>query len=160
MLLKDEVELLGRVSLFAGLQPSQLKLLAFTSKRLTFMPGDMLFNQNDPGDAAYVVLDGKAEVVVKSGDSDVVLATLEKNEIIGEIAILCDVPRTASVRAGTRLETLCIEKEHMLKLIHEFPSMATALMKVLAERVASTSAALSSCRAELEQLRGEQGRSA
>ena len=154
MLLKDEVELLGRVSLFAGLQPSQLKLLAFTSRRLTFQEGEMLFHQNDPGDAAYVVLDGEAQVVVNSGDETVVVANLEKNAIIGEIAILCDVPRTAGVRASTRLETLCIEKEHMLKLIHEFPSMATALMQVLAERLATTTAALSSCRAELAELRG------
>ena len=154
MLLKDEVELLGRVSLFAGLQPSQLKLLAFTSRRLTFQEGEMLFHQNDPGDAAFVVLDGEAQVVVNSGDETVVVANLEKNAIIGEIAILCDVPRTAGVRASTRLETLCIEKEHMLKLIHEFPSMATALMQVLAERLATTTAALSSCRAELAELRG------
>ena len=154
MLLKDEVELLGKVSLFAGLQPSQLKLLAFTSKRLTFEAGDMLFEQNDAGDAAYVVLSGTAEVVVRNGGDDVVVATLEKNAIIGEIAILCDVPRTAGVRAATRLETLCIEKEHMLKLIHEFPSMATALMQVLAERLASTTAALTSCRSELAELRG------
>jgi CRP-like cAMP-binding protein len=54
----------------------------------------------------------------KNGGDDVVVAKLEKNAIIGEIAILCDVPRTAGVRAATRLETLCIEKEHMLKLIH------------------------------------------
>lgn len=154
MLLKDEVELLGRISLFQGMQPSQLKLLAFTSKRLTFEQGDMLFNQNDPGDAAYVVLSGKAEVVVQNHDREVVLATLEKNAIIGEIAILCDVPRTASVRAATRLETLCIEKEHMLKLIKEFPSMATALMQVLAERLANTTAALSVCSKELSTLRG------
>lgn len=154
MLLKDEVELLGKVSLFAGLQPAQLKLLAFTSKRLAFEPGDMLFEQNDAGDAAYVVLAGTAEVVVRNGGEDVVVATLEKNAIIGEIAILCDVPRTAGVRAATRLETLCIEKEHMLKLIHEFPSMATALMQVLAERLASTTSALTSCRAELAELRG------
>ncbi|MEH6727422.1 MAG: cyclic nucleotide-binding domain-containing protein, partial [Hyphomicrobiales bacterium] len=105
MALNDEVEKLGNVSLFAGLQPSQLKLLAFTSQRLVFLEGDMLFSQNDSGDAAYVVLKGTAEVVVKINGSDVVVATLGENAIIGEIAILCDVPRTASVRAATRLET-------------------------------------------------------
>lgn len=153
MLLNDEVEMLGRLPLFQGLEPGQLKLLAFTSKRLTFEAGDMLFYENDPGDAAYVVLSGTAEVLVTRQDRDVVLATLEKNAIVGEIAILCDVPRTASVRAATRLETLCIEKEHMLKLIREFPGMATALMQVLGERLASTTAALTACRSELAALR-------
>jgi CRP-like cAMP-binding protein len=154
MLLNDEVELLGRVSLFAGLQPSQLKLLAFTSQRLTFLEGDMVFQQNDPGDAAYVVLSGKAEVIVEIEGVDVVVATLEKNSIIGEIAILCDVPRTASVRAASQLETLCIEKEQMLKLLQEFPTMAIELMKVLAERLTATTTDLSKARAELSSLKG------
>ena len=152
MALNDEVEMLGNVSLFAGLQPSQLKLLAFTSQRLTFTEGDMLFKQDDPGDAAYVVLCGTAEVIVKINGSDVVVATLEENAIIGEIAILCDVPRTAGVRAATRLETLCIEKEQLLKLLKEFPAMAIDLMKVLAERLAATTADLSAARAELNKL--------
>ncbi len=152
MALNDEVEMLGNVSLFSGLQPSQLKLLAFTSQHLTFTEGDMLFSQNDSGDAAYVVLCGKAEVIVKINGSDVVVATLGENSIIGEIAILCDVPRTASVRAATRLETLCIEKEQLLKLLQEFPTMAIDLMKVLAERLAATTADLSEARAELNKL--------
>jgi CRP-like cAMP-binding protein len=152
MALNDEVEMLGNVSLFAGLQPSQLKLLAFTSQHLTFAEGDMLFSQNDSGDAAYVVLCGKAEVIVKINGSDVVVATLGENAIIGEIAILCDVPRTAGVRAATRLETLCIEKEQLLKLLKEFPTMAIDLMKVLAERLAATTADLSEARAELNKL--------
>jgi CRP-like cAMP-binding protein len=65
MLLKDEVELLGKVSLFAGLAAKPAETAGFTSKRLTFEAGDMLFEQNDAGDAAYVVLSGTAEVVVK-----------------------------------------------------------------------------------------------
>ena len=152
MALNDEVEMLGNVSLFAGLQPSQLKLLAFTSQHLTYTEGDMLFSQNESGDEAYVVLCGKAEVIVKINGSDVVVATLGENSIIGEIAILCDVPRTASVRAATRLETLCIEKEQLLKLLQEFPTMAIDLMKVLAERLAATTADLSEARAELNKL--------
>jgi CRP-like cAMP-binding protein len=154
MLLNDEVELLGKVSLFAGLQPSQLKLLAFTSQRLTFEEGDILFRQNDPAYEAYVVLSGTAEVIVEINGSEMVVASLEKNAIVGEIAILSDVARTATVRAATELETLCIEKEQMLKLLKEFPSMAIDVMRVLAERLTATTADLSKARQELEQLRG------
>ena len=154
MLLNDEVELLGKVSLFAGLQPSQLKLLAFTSQRLTFEEGDILFRQNDPAYEAYVVLSGTAEVIVEINGSEMVVASLEKNAIVGEIAILSDVARTATVRAATELETLCIEKEQMLKLLKEFPSMAIDVMRVLAERLTATTADLSRARQELEQLRG------
>lgn len=152
MLLNDEVELLGKVSLFCGLQPSQLKLLAFTSQRIRFEKGDMLFHQNDPGDAAYVVLSGEAEIIVDNNGANLVVATLGTNSIIGEIAILCDVPRTAGVRAATDLETLCIEKEQLLKLLREFPSMSIELMKVLAERLIATTADLSEVKARLVSL--------
>jgi len=67
MQLKDEVELLRRVPMFAQIAPSKLKLLAFTSDRVSYRPGEVLFNQGDPGDAAYVVLSGTADVLVSAG---------------------------------------------------------------------------------------------
>ena len=64
MSLNEEVEALRSVPLFAKIEPSKLKLLAFTSERLTFPAGGELFHQGDPGDAAYIILDGQADVVV------------------------------------------------------------------------------------------------
>src|SRR5262245_41523758 len=103
MILKDEVELLRRVPLFAGVEPTKLKLLAFTSDRMSFLPGQVLFEQGDTGDAAYVVLGGSAEVLVNRSGAQIKVADIEKNAIVGEIAILCDVPRTATVRAREQL---------------------------------------------------------
>jgi CRP/FNR family cyclic AMP-dependent transcriptional regulator len=54
------------------------------------------------------------------------------------IAILCDVPRTASVRAVTDLTTLCISKDLFFRLINEFPQMAVQIMRVLAQRLEKT----------------------
>jgi CRP-like cAMP-binding protein len=149
MILKDEVELLRRVPLFAGVEPSKLKLLAFTSDRMSFEAGQTLFERGDPGDAAYVVLNGSAEVLVNRAGSQIKVADLEKNAIVGEIAILCDVPRTATVRAQDRLETLRISKDQFLRLLAEFPDMAIEIMRVLADRLGRTTAELSEARAQL-----------
>jgi len=149
MILKEEVELLRRVPLFAGVEPSKLKLLAFTSDRMSFEAGQILFEQGDPGDAAYVVLHGSAEVLVNRAGSQIKVADLEKNAIVGEIAILCDVPRTATVRAQDRLETLRISKDQFLRLLAEFPDMAIEIMRVLADRLGRTTAELSEARAQL-----------
>jgi CRP-like cAMP-binding protein len=149
MILKDEVELLRRVPLFAGVEPSKLKLLAFTSDRMSFEAGQTLFEQGDPGDAAYVVLNGSAEVLVNRAGSQIKVADLEKNAIVGEIAILCDVPRTATVRAQDRLETLRISKDQFLRMLAEFPDMAIEIMRVLADRLGRTTAELSEARAQL-----------
>jgi CRP/FNR family transcriptional regulator, cyclic AMP receptor protein len=102
MLLKDEVDLLRKVPLFAHLDPAKLKLLAFTSTRASFKPGQELFHQGDEGDAAYLILSGEAVVVADAPSGEVPVATVGQNAIIGEIAILCEVPRTATVRAASR----------------------------------------------------------
>ncbi|MGO6900144.1 cyclic nucleotide-binding protein, partial [Rhizobium ruizarguesonis] len=58
MLLRDEVEMLRRVPIFSRIAPAKLKLLAFTSDRMTYKAGQNLFLQGDVGDAAYVILSG------------------------------------------------------------------------------------------------------
>ena len=143
MSLNEEVEALRSVPLFAKIEPSKLKLLAFTSERLTFPAGQELFHQGDPGDAAYIILDGQADVVVDTpGGGELPVAKVGKNDFIGEIAILIDVPRTATVRAETELTTLAITKDLFFRLISEFPEMAVEIMRELAHRLEATTARL------------------
>jgi CRP-like cAMP-binding protein len=148
MLLKDEVELLRQVPLFQGIDPGKLKLLAFTSERMAFEPGQIMVQQGDPGDAAYLILKGRADVLVKRNARDIKVAEIGANAIVGEIAILCDVPRTATVKAVDRLETLRIGKEHFLRMLTEYPEMAIQIMRVLADRLGKTTAELTDARAK------------
>lgn len=152
MLLKDEVEMLRRITLFSGLPPPKLKLLAFTSDRVMYSADEALFHQGDSGDAAYVILSGKADVLVNTAGGPLKLAEVERNSIVGEIAILCNTPRTATVRTTTPLEALRIRKEDFLKLLADFPDMAVEIMRVLADRLTQTTAELSDARARLERV--------
>jgi CRP-like cAMP-binding protein len=142
MSLVQEVELLRNIPLFAKIDPSKLKLLAFTSERLTFRPGQSLFHHGDVGDAAYIVIAGRADVLVDTPGGQLKVAEIKSNEIVGEIAILCDVPRTATVTATEELVTLKISKDLFFRLVTEFPSMAIAVMQELAQRVERTTRAL------------------
>ena len=103
MSLKQEFELLRRVPIFADIEPAKLKLLAFMSERVGFDPGKQLMRQGDPADAAYLIIDGHAEVIAETPAGPVILATLGANEIVGEMGILCNVPRNATVCAKDRL---------------------------------------------------------
>ena len=94
MSLNEEVDLLRKIPLFANIEPSKLKLLAFTSERLKFREGTELFHQGDMGDSAYIIINGAVGIVVSTPNGDVKVAEVNKNDIVGEIAILCDVPRT------------------------------------------------------------------
>ena len=140
--LLDEVELLRKIPIFSKIEPSKLKLLAFTSERLTYAEGDVLFEQGDAGDAAYIIIGGKADVVVDTPGGPLIVATLGENEIVGEIAILCDVPRTATVKAKTEVTTLRITKDLFFSLVVEFPQIAVEIMRELAHRLEVTTAQL------------------
>jgi CRP-like cAMP-binding protein len=146
MLLKDEVQMLRRVPLFSNVEPGKLKLLAFTSDRVSYDPGEAIFHQGDTGDAAYVVLAGKADILVDSSTGPIKIAEVETNSIVGEIAILCDVSRTATVQTTTPLEALRIRKEHFLKLLTDFPEITIEIMRVLADRLSHTTSELSEAR--------------
>ncbi len=138
MSLQEEVEILRNIPLFAHIEPSKLKLLAFTSERLTFAADQVLFHQGDPGDAAYIILKGEAEIIVDGPSGPLTVARMGKNQVLGEIAILCDVPRTATVRAASELTTLRISKDLFFRLVREFPQIAIEIMRVLAGRLEST----------------------
>ena len=147
MSLMEEVEVLCRIPLLQQIEPRRLKLLAFTSERLVFAPGEDIVVEGDPGDAAYIVLSGKASVLIAGADGPIAVATLGCNDIIGEIAILTDVRRTATVRATSELTALRIGKENFFKLIMEVPEMGLEIMKELGRRLEKTTADLRDARA-------------
>jgi len=149
MSINEEVELLRRIPLFAKIEPAKLKLLAFTSQRITYKPGDTVFHQGDPGDAAYVIFGGEADVVVDTPSGPLTVARLKQNDFVGEIAILCDVPRTATVKAVSELVTLRITKDLFFRLVTDFPQIAIEIMRVLAQRLERTTDDLRSATAKL-----------
>ncbi len=149
MQLNDEVELLRKVSLFSGIEPAKLKLLAFTSERLNFDKGQSLMQQGEMGDAAYLILSGEADVLTDAGDGLVKVASVGRNGFVGEMAILRDQPRTATVTAATEVSTLRITKESFFQLIEDSPKIAIELMRILAQRLEVTTMDLTGARAKL-----------
>ncbi|MYE02515.1 MAG: cyclic nucleotide-binding domain-containing protein [Alphaproteobacteria bacterium] len=149
MALNEEVEALRAIPLFQRIEASKLRLLAFTSERVRFEPGDLVVREGDIGDAAYIVLEGRAEVLVETPQGPLKVADLGRNDIIGEIAILIDVPRTATVRTVEAMTALRISKELFFRLVEEFPQMAVEIMRELAQRLDKTTADLREARAQL-----------
>ncbi|RYE54500.1 MAG: cyclic nucleotide-binding domain-containing protein [Rhizobiaceae bacterium] len=149
-MLKDEVQTLRQIPLFAGVAPAKLKLLAFASDRVSYRTGETLFRQGDPGDAAYVILEGRADILAEADTGQIRIAVLEDNAIVGEIAILCDVSRTATVRAAGPLEALRIRKDDFLKLLADYPDMMFEILRSLAQRLARTTSELTDARAQIK----------
>jgi CRP-like cAMP-binding protein len=149
MSIQNEVELLRRVPLFANIDTSRLKLLAFTSERLAFDAGAVLFREGDRGDSAYLILNGKVDVAVNSPQGDVVVAHLGANNIVGEMALLCEMPRTATIIAAEPLDTLRIKKDQFLQMLRDLPQMPLEIMRELAVRLNNVNKELSAAHAKL-----------
>ncbi len=146
MSIEQEVEILRRIPLFQNVEPAKLKLMCFASERITFKQGQSLFEQGDVGDSAYIIIEGSADVIVTT-EGPMVVAQLGKNDIVGEIAILVDIPRTATVTATSELTTLKVTKDLFFRMVSDFPEMGVEIMRVLAQRLESTTAALLKARA-------------
>jgi CRP/FNR family transcriptional regulator, cyclic AMP receptor protein len=157
MSLKQEFELLRRVPIFAEIEPAKLKLLAFMSERVGFDPGKRLMQQGEPADAAYLIIEGHAEVIAETPAGPVILATVGPNEIVGEMGILCNAPRNATICAKDRLIALRISKEPFMRMVREFPNIAVSIMQELAHRLDSTNNQLRTARAEVSRLRETAG---
>ena len=147
MSLDQEVDILRKIPMFAKIEPAKLKLMAFASERLTFKEGQSLVIQGDTGDSAFIIVEGTADVVVNTPDGPVIVAAMERNDIVGDIAILIDVPRTATVTATSQLVALKVTKELFFRMIIDFPQMGVEIMRELAQRLVQTTAQLTEARA-------------
>jgi CRP-like cAMP-binding protein len=136
--LDAEVDALRRVPLFRGIDATKLRLLAFISDRTHFAPGEELCRQGEEGDSAFIILEGEADIRVSTPDGEKTVARLGQHSIVGEIAILCDVPRTATVVAATDMDVLTVSKDDFLRLLKEFPDMSLEVMRTLAQRLERT----------------------
>ena len=156
MSLEKEVKLLRNISMFSNIEVSKLKLLAFASDWLTFEPQQILFNQGEMGDAAFVIIEGEVEILVEGGEGPMLISKRGKNDVIGEIAIFCDVPRTATVRASTEVVTLRITKDVFMQIVNGHPAVAVEIIRILADRLAKNTEELSRVKAKLAHLESSQ----
>jgi CRP/FNR family cyclic AMP-dependent transcriptional regulator len=142
MSLAEEVDLLRAIPLFEKMEVSKLKLLAISSDRVNFRPGAVMMSQGDEGDAAYVIMSGKGDVIVDTPSGKIKVAEVGPGQIVGEIAILIDVPRTATVTTEAGLSALKIGKENFIRLLTGSPQVAIEIIRVLASRLENTTAQL------------------
>ena len=111
------------VALFVGLLVSDVRSRLHSVVERKFEAGDTVFRQGDFPDRLYLIGTGEAEVTKEvPGGAPVVLARLGPGEFFGEIGIIGNSPRTATVRAATGLETLSIHRDYFTSLLAYLPS--------------------------------------
>jgi signal transduction histidine kinase len=135
-------EIIRQVPLFAGLSAEEAENLYRSAKRIHAAPGERIIEEGAVGDSMFIVIAGELEVTKRDGDRDLLLATRKAGDFIGEMALLEQVPRTASVRAVRESDLLSIAPEAFRHLIEKSPAAATTILRTIAGRLRSTEASL------------------
>ena len=133
----DTMLLLRRVPLFEGLDPEDLQRIARASEERSFVPDERIMLEGDLGDELVVLVHGSVRVVHLDADgTERVLRRYEAGEHIGELAVLRERPRAATVIAeDDGVRGLVIRGEALKAILHERPEAAMAMLATLAERI-------------------------
>jgi CRP-like cAMP-binding protein len=145
--IQNAVDVLRETALFRDIDMKRLKVVALVGRTIRYRAGEVVFRRGDEGDAAYVVLDGVAEVRVPTPAGEQTVARLGRGELFGEIAVLCDRPRTTAIVAGVDLDLLRLDRDTLTGLMADLPDLALRMIRMLAGRLEATTLDLAAARA-------------
>jgi anion transporter len=134
----DYARLLRQVDLFAELDRVTLAKLAAHLHPLFYKPGSVIFRQGDTGNAFYLIARGSVGVYTldSTGTAEQRVKILHAGEPFGEMALLGNITRTASIKAETDCEVLRLERAAFIELVREQPNVALAMAATLSHRLA------------------------
>ncbi len=132
----DGKRLLASMAIFEGLAEADVELLLAITRTRELAAGEVLFRKGDPGNQLYGVLEGRLRVFgeAETGD-DVTFAYMDPGEVVGEIALLDQSPRSATVAALDPTRLLSLHRDEFLPLLDSHPRVAVQLAAVLAGRL-------------------------
>jgi putative YpdA family bacillithiol system oxidoreductase len=126
--------LFSRVPLFMGLSKTSLELLTSKVRLRTFQAGAVIIRERDPGDSLYVIRNGVVKISKWMGDRERVLAYLRDGTYFGEMALIKDEPRGATVTALTKVEVAQILREDFHALLQEEPELLAKVQETIRQR--------------------------
>lgn len=136
MSILSNADLLRRVPLFALLTESQAQQIADAVIKRRFKRGDRIVEQGLKSNALYIILSGRARVLASdTRGREVILATLQPGDYIGEMSLIDNEPHSATVRAEVQTDVLMLGRSEFARCMPESSSMAYAVMRVLVQRL-------------------------
>ena len=132
---------LARVDLFSGLREKELKEIATCCREGTYRPGSVLISQGDKGLGLFILTKGTVRITRanSSGGAEQVLGTAEAGDIIGEMALLDDLPRSATVTAVGEVTVLVVPfwdfRIILSHILHSDPDVGLEMMAVLSRHL-------------------------
>jgi CRP-like cAMP-binding protein len=139
----DEISrVLARHPIFARFDPRALRTVAARCSSVAFPAGETIMRQGEHGSFALVILEGEVDVYVEIPAGLIHMATLGQDRIVGELGGFADVPRTATIVARTDMAALRVDRDNLMSLAAEFPSIGIEIIGELGQRLHSTNQSL------------------
>src|SRR5262249_31908701 len=130
--------LLRNVSLFSALTEDQLEAVARLMSERRVDDGIYLCHENDKGEEMYILASGEVDILRENNVQEQRIAVARKGDCIGELAVLVNVPRTASMRARGAVDVLAIQAKDFVSLMRDHPDMSARVIELLARKLAAT----------------------
>lgn len=135
----QSVELLSRLPIFSGLSSSDLKAIADVTSGRRFGPGEVIFREGDPGDTLFVIASGMVKISRLTVDGrEKTLSYLGPGEFFGEMALLDQEARSATVEALEETECLALNRLDFLRLMRTHSTIGIQVVQVLSKRLRDT----------------------
>ncbi len=136
-------DVLRQVWLFSGLDDQQLEAVSSFTFQKSFGPGELIVEEGRTGNGMYAIISGNVEAVKALGtEHERTVNRLGTGEVFGEMALLGEWPRTASVRAVDEVECLGIDRWVFLTQLERHPQVGIRLLQVLAQKLRDSDARL------------------
>lgn len=126
---------LKQTALFSTFDRAHLEDIAWVISERRVMDGEWLCRAGDPGDEIFVVHEGTVEVVVEKDGQEEVVYAARPGDVLGEIAVLGRIPRTAALRARGRGRLFVIPGPRFIQLLRENADMSLAVIEMLVRRL-------------------------
>ena len=143
---EDVKATLAKSPLLAELDPTALMFLVRLGRRHIFKAGEVLMHQGEPSNSIFFLLDGKvrAERTRRTDDQPMRLADLEAGAVVGEMGVMIDIPRSATVTALVPTETLELDAPNFERLAKAYPILHRVIARLLSERLRATESRVTS----------------
>ena len=136
MTMLSSLDLIRRVPLFSMLTESQAISVADAVVKRRFKRGEVIVEQGKKSNALFILLNGRARVITAdSRGREVILATLQPGDHIGEMSLIDNEPHSATVRAEVQTDVLMLGRVEFARCLPENSSMAYAVMRGLVQRL-------------------------
>ena len=149
--LAEETDLLRKIPMFAKMETSKLKLLAFASEIVSFEDGDIVFNSGDSADYAYVIMDGAVDIITETERGRIVTGTLTQNQLIGELGLLNNTPRIATLVASGNLRAMKITAEMFFRILRENSEVSLDVIRMLSNKLTKSHALVETLQKQVNQ---------